>query len=147
MNDSSEDDGGDGSVSSTVTLITDEEDREPRSDVDVPLEGHVPVGAVDGDSVPVLAVDMPAQQMPRRVFLEALRLVDEVDLALIFRRRALVMKSVPRFMQGVFRVVGRAALEEVTAVRLVRDERRHTRAWKLFLLCPGCCCSDRHVED
>ena len=113
-----------------------EEDREPRSDVDVPLEGHVPVGSVDVDSVPVPAVDMLAQQMPRRVFLEALRLLDEVDLALIFRRRVVVMKSVPKFMQGVFRVAVRAALEEVTAARLVRDDRRHTRAWKLFLLLP-----------
>ena len=83
MNDSSEDDGENGSNSSTETVVTDEEDREPRSDVHVPLEGHVPVGSVDGDPVPVRAVDMPAPQMPRRVFLEALRLLDEVYLALI----------------------------------------------------------------
>ena len=95
MNDSSEDDAENGSVGSTMTVITDEEDREPRSDVDVPLEDHVTVGSVD---VPVPTVDMQAQQMPRRVFTEALRLLDEVDLALIFRRRAVVMKSVPKFM-------------------------------------------------
>ena len=95
MNDSSEDDVENGSVSSTMTVITDEEDREPRSDVDVPLEDHVTVGSVD---VPVPTVDMQAQQMSRRVFTEALRLLDEVDLALIFRRRAVVMKSVPKFM-------------------------------------------------
>ena len=35
-------------------------------------------------------------------------------------------------MQGVFRVAPRAALEEVTAARLGRDERRYTRAKKLF---------------
>ena len=35
-------------------------------------------------------------------------------------------------MQGVFFVAVRAAVEEVTAARLGRDERRHTRAWKLF---------------
>ena len=46
--------------------------------------------------------------MPR-VFLEALRLLDEVDLALIFRRRVVVMKSVPKFMHGVFRVAALAA--------------------------------------
>ena len=43
MNDSSEDDGENQSVSSTVTIITDKKDRQPRSDDDVPLEGHVPV--------------------------------------------------------------------------------------------------------
>ena len=51
--------------------------------------------------------------------LEALRLLDEVDLALIFRRGAVVMKTVPRFMLGV---------QEVTTTRLGCDERRHTRA-------------------
>ena len=89
-----------------------------------------------GIQCPYLRLTCPPNKCPGRVFLEALRLVDEVDLALIFSRRAVVMKSVPKFMQGVFRVAGRAALEEVTAVRLVRDERRHTRAWKLFLLLP-----------
>ena len=46
------------------------------------------------------AVDMPGPQMPRRVFLEVLRLLDEVDLALRFRRRAVVMKSVPNSCSG-----------------------------------------------
>ena len=46
------------------------------------------------------------------------------------------MKSVPKFMQGPFRGVLKAIMEEVNAARLARDVLRQSRAWKAFLWLP-----------
>ena len=72
---------------------------------------------------------------PRRMFVDGLRSLDGVGIRQIFRRRALVMKSVPKFMQGSFRAVLKAIMEE-SAARLARDVLRQSRAWKTFLLLP-----------
>ena len=44
------------------------------------------------------------------------------------------MISVPKFMQGSFRAVLKAIMEEVSAARLAGDVLRQSRDWKAFLL-------------
>ena len=58
--------------------------------------------------------------------------LDDVNLVEEFDERACVMKSVPRFMNGHYRIAMRVALEEMNTT----DEVRVERGWKLFLLLP-----------
>ena len=88
------------------------------------------------EEIDVEEVEVPLPRWPRRMFVDGLRSLDGVDIRQIFRRRALVMKSVPKFMQGSFRAVLKAIMEEVSAARLARDVLRQSRAWKAFLLLP-----------
>ena len=58
--------------------------------------------------------------------------LDAVDFEDFFRRRAIVMKSVPRFLRGPFRSVLRIALQEA----LSPDVARRERGWKLLMAAP-----------
>ena len=58
--------------------------------------------------------------------------LDEVVLVEEFDERACVMKSVPRFLRGPYRIAMRVALEEINTEDLLRQER----GWKLFMLLP-----------
>ena len=58
--------------------------------------------------------------------------LDDVNLVEEFDERACVMKSVPRFMNGPYKIAMRVALEEMNTI----DEVRVERGWKLFLLLP-----------
>ena len=84
--------------------------------------------------IDVEEVEVPLPRWPRRMFVDRLRSLDGVDIRQIFRRRALVMKSVPKFMQGSFLAVLKTIMEEVSAARLARDVLRQSRAWKVFLV-------------
>ena len=55
---------------------------------------------------------------------------DDVNVEDLFRRRACVMKSVPKFLRGPFRTVLRIALREASST----DEPRRERGWKLLML-------------
>ena len=88
------------------------------------------------EEIDVEEVEVPLPRWPRRMFMDGLRSLDGVDICQIFRRRAMVMKSVPKFMQGSFQGVLKATMEEVNAVRLARDVLCQSRAWKAFLLLP-----------
>ena len=59
-----------------------------------------------------------------------------VDLSLVFARRAVVMKCVPRFLWGSFRIALKLALEEIAAGSVANDSLRQERGWKLFLVLP-----------
>ena len=50
-----------------------------------------------GEEIDVEEVEVPLPRWPRRMFVDGLRSVGGVDIRQIFRRRALVMKSVPKF--------------------------------------------------
>ena len=69
-------------------------------------------------------------------FRTAFRSMDEVDLGVIFRRRGVVMKSVPQCLKGPFRNAMKVVLEEIIAGSDHHDIRREERAWKAFLLLP-----------
>ena len=58
--------------------------------------------------------------------------LDAVDFEDFFRRRAMVMKSVPRFLRGPFRSVLRIALQEALSPNAARCER----GWKLLMAAP-----------
>ena len=57
--------------------------------------------------------------------------LDDVNLVEEFEERACVMNSVPRFMNGLYRIAMQP-LEEMNTT----DEVRVERGWKLFLLLP-----------
>ena len=63
---------------------------------------------------------------------EALLSLDRWHLPDLVKRRACVMRSVPRFLKGPYRNALRVALEEATAEQLCRQERGR----KLFILLP-----------
>ena len=60
----------------------------------------------------------------------AFRWMDTVDVEELFRRRAAVLRSVPHFLRGPFRVALHMAMAEAIATEHVRQ----ARGWKLFLL-------------
>ena len=62
------------------------------------------------------------------VSLEAVVMEEEFD------ERACVMKSVPRFLRGPYRIALRVALEEIESA----DDTRRELGWKLFYSCRGC---------
>ena len=86
--------------------------------------GRDGASAFDGDHpdpVEELIEQVPDLQLPHReAFTRGLHSLDEVDLERIFRRRPIIMRSVPEALEGL------AAL----------DEPRQKRAWKLFMLLP-----------
>ena len=77
----------------------------------------------------------PLDVNPNRVLREAMSSLDEVDGMVLLRRRAVVMRSPPRFMRGAYKSVLRFTLQ-ASAAKATGDEQQHCRAWKLFLLAP-----------
>ena len=69
-------------------------------------------------------------------FREALQAIDEVNLDMVFRRRANVMKSVPHILKGPYRNAMKVLLEEIVAGHDRGDILRHERGWKAFMLLP-----------
>ena len=68
----------------------------------------------------------------------ALVWLDEVDLVEVFKVRASVMKSVPKFLAGAFRIALRTALEEAVLGGDAGDEVSEDGS--CFSCCRGCCC-------
>ena len=62
--------------------------------------------------------------------------LDMVDIAEVFSVRAVVMKSVPRFLAGAFRGALKAGLQEICKGRAANNVVVEERGWKLFLLIP-----------
>ena len=70
------------------------------------------------------------------VFREGLVSLDAIDLAEVWKIRGNLMKTVPRFLQGVYRIAMRQALEAVNLGEERGDVLLQTRGWKLFFLVP-----------
>ena len=88
------------------------------------------------DLVEELAEQVPDLQLPHReAFTGGLHSLDEVDLETIFRRRPIIMKSVPTFLKGAFRRALVLAMDEVLEGLAALDEPRQERAWKPFTAC------------
>ena len=62
--------------------------------------------------------------------------LDEVNLESVFEIRALVMKTVPKFMRGVFRGGIKTSLQAILRGRERKDVQLETRGWKLLMLMP-----------
>ena len=82
------------------------------------------------DSLPEVEVFMP--NLRAAGFRAAFAALDEVDLPLMFERRAVVMRSIAFFLRGPYRNAMLLALEEICA----SEALRRARGWKLFLLLP-----------
>ena len=128
---------GPGDVYPTVLDAGGERDRESATIENVQFEQEV-VSDLDifREDLGVEGPDVPLPRLPRSLSVNGLQSMDRVDIRHVFHRRPLVMKSVPRFMQGAFRGGLRALMEEISAARLARDVLRQNRAWKAFLLLP-----------
>ena len=72
-------------------------------------------------------VEIPQHGGVREAFLE----LDLLSLPDHVKKRACIMKNVPRFLKGPFRNALRVALEEATSV-----QEREEPGWKLFILLP-----------
>ena len=59
-----------------------------------------------------------------------------VDVEAVFRRRAVLMKTVPVFMQGAYRSAMRVAISEIDAGRSNGDRTRSAAGWRIFMLLP-----------
>ena len=62
--------------------------------------------------------------------------LDSVDLTVMFKTRANVMRSPPKFLRGAYMSAMRVALHEWEAGEVVQSEERKSRAWKLFVVLP-----------
>ena len=73
-------------------------------------------------------------ELNRRALSAGLDYLDQVELHIVFRTRALVMKNVPFMMKGVFRVTLTIAMGEVLRRHDEGDELREERGWKMLML-------------
>ena len=62
--------------------------------------------------------------------------LDMVDIGEVFRRRAVVVRTVPVFLRGAFKAAFRVALEERLLGEANGDLIQVQRAWKLFMSLP-----------
>ena len=82
-----------------------------------------------------LEPDPPLMRPSAAAMRAGLPLLDGEDLSQMFSHRAAVMKAVPKFLWGSFRIALKLDLEEV-AGSAANDRLRQERGWKLFLILP-----------
>ena len=93
-------------------------------------EGREDPREIDDETSDCTGVPLTSSVM---VGLESL---DEVNLESVFEIRALVMKTVPKFMRGVFRGGIKTSLQAILCGRERKDVQLETRGWKLLTLMP-----------
>ena len=119
---------GDSDTDSVATILAgDVEHEDPAEEDEVRSVGGVEDVASEAEEEEV-TFQLPGASTRRAGFvsLEAVAMEEEFD------ERACVMKSVPRFLRGPYRIAMRVALEEIESA----DDTRRERGWKLFLLLP-----------
>ena len=99
-------------------------DRRPAEEDEVRSVGGVEDVASEAEEE--VTFQLPGVCTRRAGFVQAVVMEEEFD------ERACVMKSVPRFLRGPYRIAMRVALEEIESV----DDTRRELGWKLFLLLP-----------
>ena len=101
------------------------DDRVPQESVEADRQGDDPQEEEDLIFVP-----------HSRAMAAGFRSLDEVNLEDVFEVRALVMKSIPKFLRGVFRGALKVSLQEIVRGQQRNDSEAESRGWKLFLLLP-----------
>ena len=81
-------------------------------------------------------------ELDRRFVQTGLEYLDSVDLHIVFRTRAVVMKSIPFLLKVAFRALLICALREVVDGNNQGNELRGERGWKMLMLLPRCCWQD-----
>ena len=71
-----------------------------------------------------------------RAMASGLQSLDVVDLVQVFEVKARVMRSIPKFMRGVFRGAMKVGLLEITKGKAANNVIVESRGWKLFMLLP-----------
>ena len=89
------------------TLSIDQDGSE-RDDVDSEFSEEGPAEELDHD------LPVPEHRPSVAAMRAGLRFLDDVDLCETFAQRAAVMKNIPKFLWGSFRVALRLALEEIS---------------------------------
>ena len=127
------------------------EAQDLEGDVALTADGHNNLGMSGSDTESVGAVsdvslrapsvmsepEAPVEEVTISAAIrEALRSLDTVDVGNIFRRRASVMRTPPKFLCGAFRSALRVALHEIVNGAERREESIQCQGWKLFLLLP-----------
>ena len=103
------------------------------------LEGDVDGSFASGDEevFEVPAVEMVPPVRPSAALMRASFMgLDEWNLEELFSHRGSLMRSVPRFLWGSFRVATKLALEEIQHGVERGSELQQEREWKLFMLLP-----------
>ena len=104
-----------------------------------------PPGHADADTDSVVSdgwQECPVRAMQRRLKLRpsvaaqrsGFARSDRWDISEVFSCRASVMRTVPQFLWGSFRVALKVALEEIRVRHSTWNTQRQERRWKLFLL-------------
>ena len=75
-------------------------------------------------------------ELNRRALITGLEFLDQVELHIVFRTRAFVMKNIPFMMKGVFRNALTTAMGEVLSGHDDGNELRKERGWKMLMLLP-----------
>ena len=115
---------GDSDTDSIATILAvDVEHEDPAEQDEVRSVGGVEDVASEAEEEVTFQLPGVATRRAGFVSLEAVVMEEEFD------ERACVMKSVPRFLRGPYRIV---ALEEIESA----DDTRRELGWKLFLLLP-----------
>ena len=100
---------------------------------------EAPTSVSDGfrEDPPDRPEDVMFADIPLSPALQAgFRWLATVDVEAVFRRRAVLMKTVPVFMQGAHRSAMRVAISEIGAGRSNGDRTRSAAGWRLFMLLP-----------
>ena len=125
------------------TVPDTEEDLAPeQSDNDNVMSSRVGASEVDEcstlDHDSEIAVEAPIPTLPvgSQVSRHGFESMDLVNLLEIWKIRGNLMKSVPKFLLGVYRLAMRQALEAVCVGEARGDVLMQTRAWKFFFLVP-----------
>ena len=118
---------GDSDTDSVATILAgDVEHEDPAEEDEVRSVGGVEDVASEAEEEVIFQLPGVGTRRAGFVSLEAVVMEEEFD------ERACVMKSVPRFLRGPYRIAMRVALEEIESANNTRREL----GWKLFLLLP-----------
>ena len=107
-----------------VSDVADEDDRLSEEGGPDPVES-------EGEEQPIFRLPGVASLRTGFTFLES------VDLVEVFQERACVMKSVPRFLRGPYRIAMRVALEEIVAGYRSHNKDDTSGAWVEVVSAPS----------
>ena len=120
----------------SVHNMSDEGSNESDTDsLDLEENGSVVSGVEEPPPIEDV-IEMDEVQGTLVGFREALQAIDEVNLDVVFRRRANVIKWVPHILKGPYRNAMKVLLEEIVAGHDRGDILRQEEGWKAFMLLP-----------
>ena len=117
---------------SVMTVPEDGFDDDLAEEDGVGSEGEPPVLSEEEEYDEEVPFRLPGVATFRAAFAS----LDVVNLTEEFDQRATVLKTVPHFLKGPYRIAMRVALQEIGEGSRGMEPVREERGWKLFLLLP-----------